>query len=517
MKSKKYPYICHLPDKGGSMIDLNKIPIRKTLIFLLIAFSGIYIYSLFFATVNADEASLAEQSYWLNKVGYVKSTLLDGMGIGWEIRQYHHHKFFVLTGSLIYKFLGSSLYLFRAVSYIFFVLCAFLINKHINKQGNTYTKNAALFCILILLINRTLLEFGMIFRPETMVMTLGFVSFYFLSRGIDENRYKYFYLAAVFAGLSAFTHLNGLSFIFAGFVLLIINKKYLHAIGFGFTGMAFALLYFYDLTTASELRAFWIQFTADPNLSKTDFKFYTPLFKIAEEHLRFFWNPRIATFTLLLITSIAVSWRSIRKNQFNLFIYFIALVIGLASVSHGKTLKYGLIYFPFIALLITFAFSNFAMLSTLKRRILLGVLSVFVLVNTFSILQYCIGYTDSIGRVEMISRYLPHKHVNVMACEYFYFYGEKEYNIHSHFAFELYYDKYAKHPATVNDFYQFAETRNNQYIVIDQHINNTALLQLIGFDKMKEGQTFGNYSVIKRGEDFAVLELDKKPLGNCYR
>jgi hypothetical protein len=492
---------------------LNKISIKQILLISLFVFSGIYVFSLFFATVNGDEAALAEQSWWLNKIGYVKSTLMDGMGIGWEDRQYHHHKFFVLTGAFIYKFLGSSLYIFRAVSYIFFLLTAFLIHSYIKKQEAAYSKNATMICILILLINATMLEFGMISRPETMVMALGFISFYLLNRGIAENKNIFFYPAATFAGLSGFTHLNGLSFIFAGFVLLLMNKKYLHAIGFGFIGTLFALLYFYDLTTAAELQSFWVQFTADPNLEKTDFKLYTPLVKIANEQMRFFWNQNMAAFSISLLVSLVLFWKSLRQKQFNLLVYFIALVIGLASVSHGKTIKYGLLYFPYIALIITFAISNMAEITSIKKRILLGAFSLFLLVNTFSIIKYLSTFKDSIGRVEMISNYLPQKNVNVMACEYFYFYGWNNYRIHSYLAFELKFDKYEKRPATASDFYTFAEARNNHYVILDQYVNTQAILKLIDFKSIKEGQSYYNYSVIKRGADFAVLELNTKRTG----
>jgi len=488
--------------------DLNKNTFKQFLIILLILFSGVYLYSLFFATTNADEAALAEQSWWLNKVGFVKSTLWDGMGIGWEIRQYHHHKLFVLAGAFIYKFLGSSLYLFRLLSYVFFLLTAYLIHKYIKNQGNIYNKNATVICLLILLINVTMLEFGMISRPETMVMTLGFISFYMLNQGIRENNKKLFYLAAVVAGLSGFTHLNGLSFIFAGFVLLIMHKQYLHAIGFGFVGTLFALLYFYDLTAAGELHNFWVQFKADPNLEKTDFQIFTPLIKIMNEQMRFFWNPNMASFSLLLLISIVFFYKSIRQKQFKLFVYFIALVVGLASVSHGKTIKYGLLYFPYIALLITYALGNLKDIPVLKQRILIGTLSVFVAINTFSIVKYVGSYIDSIGRVEMISTYMPKKNTNIMANEGFYFYGWDNYRIHSQFAFEWKYLKYLKRTATVKDFYEFAEARKNHYIVLDQYAHNEALLELLNFKSMKEGQSFYNYSVIKRGTDFAVLELN---------
>lgn len=478
------------------------------LILLFIVFSGIYLYSLFFATINADEAALAEQSWWKDKVGYVRSTLWDGMGIDWETRQYHHHKLFVLVGSFIYKYIGSSLYLFRALSYVCFLISIYFIFRYIKSQGDLYSKNATVICLLLLMINITMLEFGMISRPETMVMTMGFISFYILNKGLSENRNRLIYLSAVIAGLSGFTHLNGLSFIFAGFVLILINRKYLHALGFGFTGTLFALLYFYDLTTVGELHNFWLQFQSDPNLAKSDFQIQTPLIKIISEQMRFFWNPSIASFSLLLIASVLLFFKSIRQKQYNLLVYFVALIIGLASVSHGKTIKYGLLYFPYIALLITFALSNFKLIQKFKQWILAGFAALFVFINTFSIIQYMGSYVDMNGRMKMISRFMPRKNTDIMAAEGFYFYAWGMYRIHTQAAFEWKYSKFLKQQPTVKDFYDFAETRNNHYIVLDKYANNEELLDLLDFNSMKQGQTYFNYTVIQRGSDFAVLELN---------
>ncbi len=490
------------------MISFSEISVRKTLVILLIVVSGIYIFSLFRATVNGDEAALAEQSYYLNKVGFVKSPIMDGMGIGWENRQYHYHKLFVATGAAVFNFFGLSLYLLRTINYLFFILASVLIGLYIKNQGLVFGKNATLICILILLFNFTLLQAGMIYRPETMVMTLGFVSFYFLSRGLDQNKQIFFYLAAIFAGLSAFSHLNGLSFIFAGFVLLAIKRKYLHAVGFGFTSTIFGMLYFYDLNTIAELKMFWEQFTADPNLSKDDFRFFTPLFKIINEHLRFFWNLNIATFSILMLTSVITFFKSIKQKQFNLFVYFLALIIGLASVSHGKTLKYGLLYFPYIALIITFALSHLEELNSTKKKILIGILAIFLLVNSFSTIKNCITYRDSIGRTKMICSFLPQNNVNIQATECYYFNASKFFNIHSFLAFELYYEKYLKTKPTAVDFYDFAESHNNKYLILDKYTNVKATLTLLDFDKMQLGQSFCNYSVIKKGDDFAILELN---------
>jgi len=491
------------------MTNFGNIPVKKISIILLALLTVIYIYSLFTATVNGDEAALAEQAYWYSKVGFVKSTMLDGMGIGWENRQYHYHKLFILSGSLIYKVFGLSLYSFRLINYLFLGLLAFLIHTYIKKQRDGFEKYSAIICIIILLINNTLLEFGTIYRPETMVMTLGFGSFFFLSSGLNQNKIVYYYLAASLAGLSAFTHLNGLSFIFAGFILLVVNRKYAHSIGFGLVSVLFAALYFFDLTTSIELKNFWAQFTADPNLSSADFKLATPIFKIIDEQLRFFWNAEMITFSLFMIISIVLFFKLLKKSQFHLIIYFFALVIGLASVSHGKTLKYGLIYFPFMALIITFAIAHFKNLSPLKKKAFVLFAVAFLLVNSYSMIKNVMTYRNSIQRTEMISSFLPKKNVNILTSEYFFFNAIREYNIHIHLAFELKYEKYVKRQATVNEFYEFAESRNNQYIIFDSYTNNTALLELVEYDKMKEGQTFFHYSVIKRESDFAILELKK--------
>ena len=92
-------------------------------------------------------------------------------------------------------------------------------------------------------------------------------------------------------------------------------------------------------------------------------------------------------------------------------------------------------------------------------------------------------------------------------CEIF-FKGYNNYNIHTTLAFFLKYDKYIKRKATLKDFYEFAEERNNKYIIIDKFRGNKDLLDLIEYDKLVKGKLVYNYKVINKGDDFAILELN---------
>jgi hypothetical protein len=435
--------------------------------------------------------------------------LLDGMGLNWETRQYHYHKFFTISSTPFINIFGFSLINFRIFTLFFLGIFLFFVSKFLKSQQVYYHALAfPVFCI-IFLSQAVFLEFGTIYRPETMVMTLVFVSFYLLVYSIQKNKSYPIYIASVLAGLSAFTHLNGLSAMFAGFVFLLFERKFVHAFGFGLVAGLTFCLYFFDITNPEVFKAFWHQFTTDPNLSSADFSIWTPFIKIANEHMRLFWNPSIAIFSVLLIFCLVFFFRSIKTEQKSLLVYFLALFVGLAGLSHGKTVKYAIIYFPYIALIITFVIFKIANQSKIKRTAFASLLGLYFLINFYFGFQYVSKFQNRIERARMLCSKIPVKKTNLFALEYFYFDEMKNFNIHSHLAFELKYEKYDIRQTTEKDFYDFAGEQNNQYIVIDKLLEVKATLDMLNFDSLNTGDLKYNYKVIEKAPDYAILELQK--------
>jgi hypothetical protein len=486
------------------MFTLPGLTIRRSLLFMLVLSVILLLISFFRLTINGDEGIIAEHSYWFARLKFVKSEMFDGMGLGWEIRQYHFHKLFVYLGALVIEVFGVSLYAMRSISLFFLIVSVIFLYKY--SKANSTGQHWEIFCMstLVFIANYTIIEFGIIFRPETMVMTLGFISFYLIQQGIKNSRFVFYAISALFAGLAAFTHLNGVCFIFAGFLLLLINRKYLAAILFGTIATLTSLLYFIDILSVKELSAFWTQFSNDPNLDNSDL--LNPFIKLINEQLRLFWNLNMSLFTILTAFSLIVNFRMLRKNHGNLLLYLLFLVVGLALFSHGKTLKYGLLYFPFMSLIVGLSLPEIVKSSWVRKLSFSLLLFLFLMVNLYSETRSIITSKSTVARNELKSSFMPGKQVNVLGSENFFFNQIENYHLHIRMAFSLYYEKYVKRTPSEQDFYTFAEKGNNYYIIADKLEDTDEFLKIIRFDQLMEGDKVFNYRVIRKVDGFAILE-----------
>ena len=470
---------------------------------------GVYVYNFIHMQANIDEVIIAEHACWFSKAGFVKSPLFTGLEQGWHIRQYHYHKLFVLIGSLLLNIFGFSLYTFRILNSLFLIISFYFLWSFISKKpGNNILQFLIMF--ILLLLNRNYVEHALIYRPETMLMSLGFISFYLLSRSLIQNSKWQLYVSAIFAGLCSFTHLNGLSFVFAGFFFLILKKNYKNAFIFGFIAGIVSLLYFFDITTAQELKSFWHQFSHDPNLSHEDFSWYGPLIKILNEQMRFFWNETMTTFSLVLIISLILFFRSLKKEYNHVLVYFLCLVIGLASIAHGKAVKYGIIYFPYIILIISYTLINLKTIKPVYRIIMIISLSAHFILNINGIVKFQSDSFNSVKRSHEIAKYLKEKDVEVFAYEYFFFNGIKDYNIHGTLAFTIFQESKNNKVFNKDDLFRYTEKLNVTYVIVDSPVINKRMSRVVNFEDLKKGSEIQNYSVIEKNNDFAIFKLNKK-------
>lgn len=106
-------------------LENNQPVVFKLIVALLIIYLLIYFISLPTRRPNEDEAILAEHSYTLLREGVVKSYMFEGMGLGWEQKQYHYHKLFIFLGALFVEPLN--IVNLRAISFFFaFVFFSFI-------------------------------------------------------------------------------------------------------------------------------------------------------------------------------------------------------------------------------------------------------------------------------------------------------------------------------------------------------------------------------------------------------
>lgn len=317
---------------------------------IVVATVLLFIFSFWNHPPGVDDAWIGEHAYWMSKLGYVKSELMHGI-TNQHIRNIVHHKFFTLLGSGFIYIFGFSLLSLQSVNLVAIICFFYVYIRYLTKNGTaaeTWTG------ILLMAVNALVFQYSLAYRPEIIVMTFGFLSYIFLEKAIlYPDTKKFLAGSGLFAGLAAATHLNGLIYIMAGGLFLLLKKRPLHAFIFGLCALPTFGIYFYDFTPEYNV-AFWHHqiYDAPALVKKSEFPdFLRFLSKPFREQQRFFHSPKEISLTLLFIFALVVS-RSKPKIISSPLMYFVLLVFSLMLISVHGTTKYLLLYMPIMMIVI---------------------------------------------------------------------------------------------------------------------------------------------------------------------
>jgi hypothetical protein len=332
---------------------------RKHLWLFLVGFSVIlFIYSLFYRIPHVDDAWLGEQVYWQTKLGYVKSELMHGI-TQQEDRLICHHKLLTLQGSAMAMLFGFSLFTVKSVALLYFIAFLGIFYWYFRQRGY---KNET-FCIaaITLLFNGLIFEYAFVYRPELPLMTLGFLSYIFFERSLEQekNKLQWAALAGFLAGLGFAVHLNGIVFLAASFVVYLSVKQFRLATIFSLAAIPAMAIYFYDFTQQYNFNFFLYQISESPSVERHSNLplLLSKIVDLANEHMRFFHSPREITFYLLLVSVIFLVRKKLNISK--IFIrYTILLIVFLAFFSIHKTTKYSIPNFPFLIIIISLGVST---------------------------------------------------------------------------------------------------------------------------------------------------------------
>lgn len=312
----------------------------------------IYIFSLVGRKPHVDDAWLGDHAYWLATTGTTKSELMRGI-TGQEEKIVVHHKLHTYLGAAMISLFGFSLTTLKSLSLIMFVV--FLLVFY----GYTYKKLLSprefILGTSLLLVNALIFNHSFVYRPEITVMALGFISYVLLEKSLARPHNKIFLASAgLFAGLAASTHLNGLIFPVAGFVLLLWNRKFKGSIIFALATLPSLGIYFLDMTTIADFRLWHHQITNSPSVETFN---ESPLIvqllqRILDEQMRFLHSPMEISLTVLLLITLIPAYRSLQKHR-NLLRYSLLLVASLMLFSVHKSSKYLILYLPYLVMIIT--------------------------------------------------------------------------------------------------------------------------------------------------------------------
>lgn len=319
--------------------------IKPALVFTVL----LYIFSLWQRVPDVDDAWIGEHAYWLTKAGYVKSELMHGI-TNQELRHIVHHKFFTLNGYAAIKIYGFSLYTLKAVSLVWAIGFLFVFFRYVRRK---FDHQAAIFSMLLMGFNAFIFQYSFVYRPEIVVMALGFVSFIFIEKFIDEDKKWYLLVAGFTAGVAASTHLNGFIYIGAGFLTLIWKKKYIPSLVMAVSVLPGIAIYFFDFTSQYNFDYWFYQINDSPALHKSSVmpSSVKYLLKILNEHMRFLHSPKEIIMTFLLAASVIFNFKDLKNKTIYLH-YLLLLILLLSLISVHSTSKYLLLYIPVMMLII---------------------------------------------------------------------------------------------------------------------------------------------------------------------
>ncbi len=333
---------------------------------------AILVFILYQIDKNArmDDDLIGEQLYFLLKEGTVRSEMLHGYGgLQLEVSQTIFHKGFIYVAYAFTSLFGWSLYSLHLFALLIFLLLCILLWRGFPNLAPDFRPEQRSFFFCLLLINYNTLYFASAFRPEFMLALWGFLGYWFLLRYLRQNKIFLLFLASVAGGFAFATHPHGLIFPAAGFVLLAAYKRWkalsLYTL---IVSITFAVVYFADIFRNGSYDLFLYQVTHDPLIQLHDKGLMAFLLNIADEHVRWFFNEREITITLLFVGSLIFSFRQIAARNKPLLIYLFSLMALLGLISYSNSPQYVTLYMPYQVAVITLGWSGFRERFTSKYK-----------------------------------------------------------------------------------------------------------------------------------------------------
>jgi hypothetical protein len=324
------------------------VGLKKKIKFLLgiIILQGIFItVSISGVPCHIDEAWMGEQSYREAIDGIPRQELLSGM-FQFEERMLIRHKLFIFLGSQVTRLTGFSLTHLRLVSVASGIALLVLLFFYSKKREDG--RIVFFLAAAILLLCPFFFRYMKLYRPECLLAMLGFLSFFLLHRSIETGKISTAALSGVAAGFAALAHLNGVIFIAAGALLLIILKRGKLFLFFSIFSIITASFYLYDVI--GNFGLFKLQFFNDFVVEKKYSGYLGPFIQLLNEHERYFRIPEIIGISLLFVVSLPAAFQRKASGNGILFCYTGLLIVFLGLVNKSPTAKYAIPLVPFFAL-----------------------------------------------------------------------------------------------------------------------------------------------------------------------
>ena len=395
---------------------MDHIFIKLERILRYIFFGGLLLllYSFVNRDIINDEGWLGEQAYFLGTEGYVKSEMFTDFRQS-DIQIFSYHKLHVWLGGLLIGLFGLNIFVLKGISLIGLIALIILVFKYYNLTNRT---QLTYFTLTFLVVNHHIVEFSFIYRPEMLATAFGFGSFYCL---LSASKQKYAIYAAILAGLSALTHLNGIIYMLAGALFLASQKQWKTSVIFSLTSGLTLSLFFIDIfVSGNQLDTFLEQmYSVEPKKNL--------LFKVLEEHLRMFHSPKEIILSVLCLFVILIPLVTKRLKLSPTLTYFLILGVIFMLVAPNKTYKYLTFLIPFIAINLTESIHYLWQKYTTKQQWLLySGLVLYVFISMGFTVHFISKNKPVVSQHERIAEYLMEQsaeHELKVGCELIFMYN----------------------------------------------------------------------------------------------
>ncbi len=347
--------------------------------------------------IYIDDAWFGEQAYWFSKLGYVKvPSIIDYYN--WENRLFVYHKLNIIIGAGLISVFGWSPEPLRLFTLFVYLVFLFVVFKGLKINQFKFSKLEINLVLFFIIVNPQTFLYAYTYRPEILVMTLGFFSFLLI---YGKQTYLKVIFSAILAGLALLVHLNGAMFIVSGFVFLLIRKEIKLSLVFGFFATFISIFYLYDLLVPGNFTSFLFQIKHWPddittNLGQDNWTsvFLSALIKLSNEHQRFFWSHDVWGLSAMAIFAVIAKGKALWRKHKEIIIYLIVADLSLNLFGSHIAEVNMLLLLPFLALVS----GAFVFELRVGNNRLLKLITLIIITFQFSVVIY--GFADIYSKQE---------------------------------------------------------------------------------------------------------------------
>ncbi len=468
------------------------LPTRLTLlkigVFLLL---GLLLLSCYQRTEHFDDAWFAEQSYWLVRDGWVRSELFRGLN-GWENRIYVFHKLYIYTSALLMSLIGFSL----PASKLLTMLCALTTGYLIWRYNRRSSALEQWLALLLYAGCGIVIQYVAVNRPEMMCMLLGFSSYYVLSQRIDRAGGRPG-LAGLLAGMAALTHLNGLIYMVAGLVWLLVRDGLRPAVWFAIVSGLTLSVYAVDALWDGQISLLINQFIHDP-ATQANFSLADKWRIMLDYHQLFFHGYAEVPLSVLVLLCLLFGGQTARPRNPTV-LYLLLLVVGFWLLTKSNFDFYYILFAPWLALTAAKVLAD----SRADRPNWQCQAGIAVVVAYYGLALFTVEQVLVENRTvpymphynAMLAQYMPRKHTRIIAPIGFFFDQMETYQIHG----LSYYSARHGH-VSLTEFFQLADQQKAAYVVSDGYENASYVIPLNAPERI------GPYKRIFRDQMTSIYE-----------